>query len=88
MRLDKWLKSTRLIKRRVVAQMACEQGRVYLNDRPVKPAAEIKVGDQIHIELGAQAVTVEVLLDTVSKDVNSMYQVIAEIRRTKTDTSS
>ncbi|NJL71737.1 MAG: RNA-binding S4 domain-containing protein [Candidatus Competibacteraceae bacterium] len=53
MRLDKWLKVSRLIKRRTVAQMACDQGRVYVNDKPAKSAVLLKVGDKVHLELGA-----------------------------------
>ena len=60
MRLDKWLQVSRLIKRRKVAQMACDQGRVFINDRPAKSATEVKVSDKIHLELGARAITVDV----------------------------
>ena len=60
MRLDKWLKVSRLIKRRTVAQIACEQGRVFVNDRTAKSSLELKVGDKVHMELGSKAITVEV----------------------------
>lgn len=85
MRLDKWLKVSRLIKRRTIAQMACDQGRVFLNDRTAKPAAEVKVNDKLHIEFGSRALTVEILLvptgAVAAQDADSLYQVISEIRR-------
>ena len=65
MRLDKWLKVSRLIKRRTIAQMACEQGRVYVNDRPAKSSTELKLNDKVHLELGSKALTVTVLLLTL-----------------------
>lgn len=85
MRLDKWLKISRLIKRRTVAQMACNQGRVYVNDRPAKSSTDIKEGDSIHIELGSRAVTVKVLavpLKAVrAQESSSLYEMLEEIRR-------
>ncbi|MCC6977408.1 MAG: RNA-binding S4 domain-containing protein [Candidatus Melainabacteria bacterium] len=85
MRLDKWLKVSRLIKRRTVAQMACDQNRVYVNDRPAKSGLVVKVGDLVHLELGSRALTVKVL--TVPKgavpaqDASSLYELLEEIRR-------
>ncbi len=61
LRLDKWLKVSRLIKRRTVAQMACDQGRVFANERPAKSSYEVKIADKIHLELGSRALTIEVL---------------------------
>ncbi|MDX1988781.1 MAG: RNA-binding S4 domain-containing protein [Candidatus Obscuribacter sp.] len=85
MRLDKWLKVSRLIKRRTVAQMACDQGRVYVNDRPAKSAVELKVGDKVHLELGARAITVTVLAvplkAVAAQECSSLYEVTEEIRR-------
>lgn len=85
MRLDKWLKVSRLIKRRTVAQMACDQSRVFVNDRPAKSATELKIGDKVHLELGSRAVTVEVkevpLKAVAAQDASSLYDVIEEIRR-------
>ncbi|HEY9778115.1 MAG TPA: RNA-binding S4 domain-containing protein [Planktothrix sp.] len=85
MRLDKWLKVARLIKRRNVAQMACEQGRVFINDRPAKSAAEVKVGDKVHLELGARALTVDVKTvpekAVAVQEASSLYDMIEEIRR-------
>ncbi len=61
MRLDKFLKVSRLIKRRTVANDACDAGRVTINDRPAKASANVKVGDIIEIGFGNKAVRVEVL---------------------------
>lgn len=61
MRLDKYLKVSRLIKRRTVANEACDAGRVLVNDKPAKASQNIKVGDVIEIGFGSKAVKVEVL---------------------------
>lgn len=70
MRLDKYLKVSRLIKRRTVANEACDAGRVMINDRPAKAGAEVKAGDVITISFGNREVKVEVLdvQETVRKD--------------------
>ena len=70
MRLDKYLKVSRLIKRRTVANEACDAGRVNINGRPAKASAEVKVGDVIEIGFGNKQVKVEVLdvAETVRKD--------------------
>lgn len=61
MRIDKYLKTSRLIKRREVAKEACEGGRISINGKVAKPGSEIKVGDQIEMRLGSRAILVEVL---------------------------
>ena len=61
MRLDKYLKVSRLIKRRTVANEACDNGLVCVNGRPARASYEVKEGDQITLRLGAREVTVEVL---------------------------
>lgn len=61
MRLDKYLKVSRLIKRRTVANEACDAGRVLLNDRPARASASVKAGDIIEIQFGTSSVKVEVL---------------------------
>jgi ribosomal 50S subunit-recycling heat shock protein len=84
MRLDKYLKVSRLLKRRTVAQMACDQGRVFVNDRPAKSAYEVKVKDKLHLELGSRAITVEVEVPggaVAAQDASSLYTMIEEIRR-------
>ena len=70
MRLDKYLKVSRLIKRRTVANEACDAGRVMINDRPAKASAEVKAGDIITIAFGNKDVKVEVLTvqETVKKE--------------------
>ena len=61
MRLDKFLKVSRLIKRRTVANEACDAGRVLVNDKVAKASAIVKQGDVIEIQVGTKAVKVEVL---------------------------
>ena len=61
MRLDKYLKVSRLIKRRTVANEACDGGMVQVNGRTVKASYEVKVGDVIEMQFGARTVKVEVL---------------------------
>ena len=61
MRIDKYLKVSRIIKRRTVASDACSAGRVLVNDRKVKPSYDVKVGDIIKIQFGQKQVAVEVL---------------------------
>ena len=70
MRLDKYLKVSRLIKRRPVANEACDAGRVLINDRPAKASAQVKAGDVLEIQFGSKAVKVEVLnvQETVKKE--------------------
>ena len=70
MRLDKFLKVSRLIKRRTVANEACDAGRVLINDRPAKASAQVKAGDVLEIQYGSEAVKVEVLnvQETVKKE--------------------
>ena len=70
MRLDKYLKVSRLIKRRTVANEACDAGRVLINGRPAKASAEVRVGDVIEIQFGTSSVKVEVtdVQETVRKD--------------------
>lgn len=61
MRLDKYLKTARLIKRRTVANEACDNGLVSVNGRPARASYEVKVGDVISMRFGVRTVTVEVL---------------------------
>ena len=70
MRLDKFLKVSRLIKRRTVANEACDAGRVLVNDKPAKASASVKAGYKIEIQFGSKAVKVEVLdvKETVRKE--------------------
>lgn len=70
MRLDKYLKVSRLIKRRTVANEACSGGRVTVNGKTAKAGTNVKLGDEIRIQFGNREVAVEVLavMDTVKKD--------------------
>lgn len=70
MRLDKFLKVSRLIKRRTVANEACDAGRVLVNDKPAKASVKVKPGDIIGIQFGTRTVKVEVLdiKDTTKKE--------------------
>ena len=70
MRLDKYLKVSRLIKRRTVANEACDNGRISVNGRVVKASYEAKPGDRLEINLGSRTLAVEVLqvADAVRKD--------------------
>lgn len=79
MRLDKFLKVSRLIKRRTVANEACDNGRISVNGRVVKASYDVKVGDQIAISMGSRTITVEVLqvAENVRKDdAAAMYKEI------------
>ncbi len=70
MRLDKFLKVSRLIKRRTIANEACDAGRVLVNDKSAKASLSVKAGDTIEIRFGTSSVKVEVLdvAETVKKD--------------------
>ena len=70
MRLDKYLKVSRLIKRRTVANEACDAGRVTVNDKPAKASYDVKEGDVIRIAVGTREVAVRVLsvAETVKKE--------------------
>ena len=77
MRLDKWLKVSRLIKRRTVANEACDNQRVTANGRPVRASYEVKEGDLLELRFGERTVKVEVLVvaDSVGKnDAAAMYR--------------
>ncbi len=81
MRLDKFLKVSRIIKRRSVAKEAGDGGRVAINGKPAKPAAEVKVGDVLEIRFGDRLSRYEVL--TISEhaakaDASAMYRALIE----------
>lgn len=81
MRLDKYLKVSRIIKRRTVANEACSGGRVTLNGKVVKPGAEVHVGDQMTIRFGDRYGRYEILsvAETVRKEgAADMYRVLSE----------
>lgn len=79
MRLDKYLKVSRLIKRRTVANEACDAGRVMVNGKSAKASTTVKVGDEIEILFGQKSVKVRVLaiLETTKKeDAKEMFEYI------------
>ena len=79
MRLDKYLKVTRIIKRRTVANEACDAAHVTVNGRSAKASYDVKVGDVIEVTFGARALKIRVLevMETVGKDAaSSLYEVV------------
>jgi ribosomal 50S subunit-recycling heat shock protein len=70
MRLDKFLKISRLIKRRTVANEACDAGRVLINEKPAKASQKVKIGDVLEIRFGSKSVKIEILdvKETVKKE--------------------
>ncbi len=79
MRLDKYLKVTRIIKRRTVANDACDAAHVVVNCRPAKASYDVKIGDVIEVTFGARTLKFKVLdvKETVGKnDASSLYEVI------------
>lgn len=79
MRLDKYLKVSRIIKRRTVANEACDAGRVLANGKPARASYDVKVGDILEIQLGNRPLTVRVLTVTeyATKDTAaSLYEIV------------
>lgn len=79
MRLDKYLKVSRLIKRRTVANEACDAGKVLVNDKPARASYDVKIGDVIEITLGARQLRARVIAvqETVAKnDAAMLYEVL------------
>ncbi len=77
MRLDKYLKVSRIIKRRTVANDACDAGRVMINGKTAKASTDVKVGDRIDIEFGNKSVSVEVtqiVESTKKEDAKEMFK--------------
>ena len=81
MRIDKFLKVSRVLKRRTVAQEAAKQGKVFVNGREVKPSYQVKIGDVVEIEYTTNRLRFKVtdVKETVKKnDAATLYEVIAE----------
>ena len=81
LRLDKFLKVSRLIKRRSVANDACDTDHVLLNGKPAKPGAKLKAGDMITLRFGERRTDVEVLSlneHALKQDAQNMYRVIRQ----------
>lgn len=79
MRIDKYLKVTRLIKRRAVANEACDQGRITVNGKVVKASYDVKENDILEIKMGERIIKVEVISiaeHVLKNDASSLYKVI------------
>ena len=82
MRLDKYLKVSRLIKRRTVANDACDASRIEVNNKPAKASYDVKIGDLITVNFGSKSVTVRVIdiRDTTKKtEALGMYEIVSEV---------
>ena len=80
MRLDKYLKVSRIIKRRTVAKEAATKEKIMINQKLAKPSAEVKIGDLITLYLGLKIITVKVISLEPKKD-QFMYELISEEKR-------
>jgi ribosomal 50S subunit-recycling heat shock protein len=82
MRVDKYLKVSRLIKRRTVAKEACDLGRIQVNGRVVKAGYELKIGDRLQIELGTRRVQVEIVdiqEHVLRQEARDLYKVLEDV---------
>lgn len=83
MRLDKFLKVSRIIKRRTLAKEACDKKQVFVNGRPAKAGTEVKSGDIIKLNLGLRRMTVKVtsVKETVpAKEAASLYELVEDYK--------
>lgn len=83
MRLDKYLKTARILKQREAAKELALQGRIWVNDRVAKPSTELKIGDQIRIQFGTRILTIQVL--DIQKQVSKqnaqlLFEIVNEER--------
>ncbi|MFJ8066756.1 RNA-binding S4 domain-containing protein [Psychrobacillus sp. NPDC096426] len=88
MRLDKFLKVSRLIKRRTLAKEVADQGRITINGKVAKASSDVKAGDELSIRFGQKVViaTVDMIKDSAKKeDAASMFTIIKEERLEKVD---
>ena len=79
MRIDKYLKNSRLIKRRTIAKEACEKGRIYINSKLAKPGSDVKEGDIILIRFGNSEIKAKVLLlseHNTKEAAAAMYEIV------------
>lgn len=90
MRIDKYLKVSRLIKRRTVAKDICQGEKISLNGKVAKPSAGVKPGDRIVLEMGSRVLEVEVISTPNSvraDEAHLLYKVLREEQRTKEEPS-
>ena len=81
MRIDKFLKVSRILKRRTLAEEACEKGKVSVNGKPAKPGHRVKIGDEVEITFAGGTLKFRILdiKETVKKDdASSLYEIIQE----------
>lgn len=81
MRLDKFLKVSRILKRRTIAQQACQTGKIDVNGKPAKSSCQLKVGDKVtvHFASGDIVFVVKMLVETTKKDLaEQMYEIVLE----------
>lgn len=86
MRLDKFLKVSRIIKRRSVAKEVSDKGRIEINGKVAKSSSVVKVGDELTLEFGTKILTVKIneIIDTTKKDeAENMYTIIKEVPKEK-----
>lgn len=85
MRLDKWLKVSRVIKRRTIANEACDKEKIKINGRVAKASVEVKSGDKLEISLGNRITTIEIIAvpekgNVTTNEARELYKIISEIR--------
>ena len=83
MRIDKWLKVSRIMKRRTISQELAKNQRVEINGKIVKPSKEVNVGDEVSVQFGSRKITVKVLsVDEVKrkKEASEIYEILKEER--------
>lgn len=88
MRLDKFLKVSRLIKRRTLAKQVADQGRITINEKVAKASSVVKVGDELAIRFGQKVVTVKIVAlkeSTKKEDAASMYTILKEEKLEKVE---
>ncbi len=81
MRVDKYLKNARLIKRRTIAKEACDQGRILIDGKVAKPGSEVNIGDEVQIRFGNKATVIKItsLDEHVTKEGSKLlYDVVSE----------
>ncbi len=81
MRIDKFLKVSKIIKRREIAQEACDNGRITINGKTVKPAKEVKIGDVISVTFGDRSLNVKVVAlneKATKNEASTLYEPIIE----------